>query len=144
MLHARPHTAQVDRVHAIECLGSFIGHVARGSLHAGIVERRIQPPEGGDGLLDHGRYLSLISNIATDANRFVTGGEQVARGGANSSLSDIRERDGSACFCESFGGCQADARSGTRHEDDSALKKQVHNEILSSPTGEFICSIARR
>ena len=41
VLHAGPHTAQVDRVHAIEYLGGFIGHVAWQSLHAGIVERRI-------------------------------------------------------------------------------------------------------
>jgi hypothetical protein len=78
-------------------------------LHAGIIERRVQPAEGGDGLLDHRRHLSLISNIATDANRLVTGGDQIIRGGAKRSLIDIRERDSSARHSEGLGRCQAHA-----------------------------------
>jgi hypothetical protein len=37
-----------------------------GDLHTGIVESRIEATESGDSLLDHRRYLSLVSNIAVN------------------------------------------------------------------------------
>jgi hypothetical protein len=48
-------------------------------------------------------------NIATDANRLMTGGDQIIRGGAKRSLIGIRERDSSARHSEGLGRCQAHA-----------------------------------
>jgi hypothetical protein len=80
-------------------------------------------------------YVSLISDIATDANRLIICGDQVVRGGANRSLIDIRERDGSARLGEGLGRRQAYARSGAGNECDCVLKRQVHSEFLSHRQG---------
>jgi hypothetical protein len=90
VLHAAPDAAQIDGEHAIKVLGAGVSCLRKGALHAGIVERRIQLSETEDGLLDHRCHLSLIRDIATDANRLMAGRDQIVRGGMNRSLIDIR------------------------------------------------------
>jgi hypothetical protein len=69
VFHACPDTAQVDRVDTIQALGRLIGRVTRRNLHAGIVERHVQPTEGGNRALDHRGGLSFICHVAGDAGR---------------------------------------------------------------------------
>jgi hypothetical protein len=44
-----PDAAQIDRVHAVEDLGRFVGGVGRRSLDAGVVEREVELAEARDG-----------------------------------------------------------------------------------------------
>src|SRR6195256_586823 len=48
VLHAIPDAAKIDSVHAIKFLAARVGRFRDRRLDAGIVERRIEPPEGGD------------------------------------------------------------------------------------------------
>src|SRR5213594_4078171 len=62
-----------------------IGDFCHGALNTGVVERRIQPPEGRNRLLYHGFYLRVISHVALYADGFVTGGDQLFGGRASRS-----------------------------------------------------------
>src|SRR5688572_22598402 len=76
VFHAVPDAAQIDPVHALELFSADISHFHGRRLYAGVIERRIETPEGGYRLLDHCCYLSLVSYIAADADRLVTGGDE--------------------------------------------------------------------
>jgi len=65
---------KIDAHHAIEVLGLCIGGLGVGTLHAGIIESRIQPSKSGDSLRDHRRHFTGVGDIATHANRLVAGG----------------------------------------------------------------------
>jgi hypothetical protein len=43
-----------------------------GALHTGIVERRIQSSESGNGFVDQGLYLCFIGDVATHGNGLVS------------------------------------------------------------------------
>jgi hypothetical protein len=76
VLHARPHTAEVDRVHAVEDLGRFVGGVTRRNLDAGVVERHIQPAVGVDRGADGCGDAVLVGDVTFDAEDLVAvGGE---------------------------------------------------------------------
>src|SRR2546421_10680674 len=75
VLHAVPDAAEIDRVHAIEFFAAGISSFNGRRLHASVVVRRIQATEGGYRLLDHGCYVSLVSDIAADSKRFMVGGD---------------------------------------------------------------------
>lgn len=82
MLHAVPDAAEIDCRHAIEFLAAGVRGFHCGRLHAGIVECRVQPAEGGDRPLDHGGHLSLVCDVTDYAGRLVAGRSQLVRGGA--------------------------------------------------------------
>ena len=89
VLHAVPDAAEIDRVHAIEFFAAGISGFHGRRLHAGVVVRRIQSTEGGHSLLDHCCHLSLVSDIATDGNRLMSGGDQFFCCRANRVLVDV-------------------------------------------------------
>jgi hypothetical protein len=64
VLHACPDAAQVDRGHAVEVLGRFIGRIGRGNLDAGVVEGHVESAEGGDGAFHHGGDLGFVRDVA--------------------------------------------------------------------------------
>jgi hypothetical protein len=63
---------------------------AASTLYTGVIERRIQATEGGYSLLDHCRYLSVISYVATDRECFVTLGSQFLGGRTHGLLIPVR------------------------------------------------------
>src|SRR6266478_5693893 len=89
VLHAVPDAAQIDRVNALELFAADISHFQSRRLYAGVIERRIETPEGGYCLRNHRCYFSLVGDIATDANRLVTCGDQLFCGRANRTLIDV-------------------------------------------------------
>src|SRR5205807_9987734 len=89
VLHAVPDAAQIDPVHALELFAADISHFHGRRLYTGVIERRIETPEGGYCLRDHRCYFSLVGDIATDANRLVTGGDEFFCGKANRTLIDV-------------------------------------------------------
>src|SRR5438874_9273390 len=74
VFHAVPDAAQIDPVHALELFATDVSHFHGRRLYAGVIERRIESTKGRYSLLDHCCYLSLVSDIATDADCLVTGG----------------------------------------------------------------------
>src|SRR5438876_849877 len=54
MLHAGPDAAKIDRVDPIEFFSADIGGFERRRLHAGIIERGVEAPEGRNRALEHG------------------------------------------------------------------------------------------
>src|SRR6266508_2869435 len=70
-------------VHTLELFAADISHFHGRRLYAGVIERRIETPEGGYSLRDHRCYFSLVGDIATDANRLVPGGDEFFCCGAN-------------------------------------------------------------
>src|SRR6266567_3115764 len=66
VLHAAPDAAEIDHIHAVELFTAGISGFCERTLHASIVECRIQPSEGGDSLFDHRCHLTLVGNVAAD------------------------------------------------------------------------------
>src|SRR6266550_2596359 len=104
VFHAVPDAAQIDPVHALELFATDVSHFHGRRLYASVIERRIEATKGGYSLLDHCCYFSLVSDIAPDGNRLVTGGDEFFCCGANRFLVDVcqrhcssRLRDGSGC-----------------------------------------------
>jgi hypothetical protein len=60
-----PHTAQIDRHHAVEVLPCGFGRFGNDILNAGIVVSGIESAEGCDRRLDHGRSPSFIGRKRT-------------------------------------------------------------------------------
>src|SRR6266478_6944539 len=75
VFHAVPNAAEIDRVDAVEFFATRIGGLGYRTLHTSIIERGINPSEGGDGLLDHGCHLFLIGYVAANGERPVAPGE---------------------------------------------------------------------
>src|SRR5229473_8618991 len=70
-LHATPHTAKIDRNHAIKVFSGSIGGFHSNILNASIVVSRVEPPERRYGLLNHTFYLSIVSDVAVDGKCLV-------------------------------------------------------------------------
>jgi hypothetical protein len=81
VFHAGPHPAQVDRDDPVEDVGRFVGGVARWNLDAGIVEGEVEPAEGFDGRLHHGRHTVLLGDVTPNTEDPVAGGCQLVCGG---------------------------------------------------------------
>ena len=97
VLHAQPHTAEVDRIHSVELFTCGVGSLNSQTLHTGVVEGCIQASECGDGLFNHCLYLSFIGDIAGDCDCFVTGGSQAVRCSWGCRLIDVNPR-----YCSAF------------------------------------------
>jgi hypothetical protein len=89
VLHAVPDAAQIDPVYAIEFFPAGISGFHGRRLYAGVIKRRIEATKSGYSLLDHCCYLSLVSDIAPNGNRLVTGGNEFFCRGANGILVDV-------------------------------------------------------
>jgi len=74
VLHAGSDAPQVDRVHAVEGLGRFVGGVGRRGLDAGVVEREVEPAEARRGPVYERGDLLLVGDVAVDAERLVARG----------------------------------------------------------------------
>src|SRR5438876_6712139 len=141
VLHAAKHRPEIDGVHAVEFRHAGIGDFCHGALNTGVVERRIQPPEGRNRLPYHGFYLRVISHVALYADGFVTAGDQLFGGRASRSFIDVRQRH----RCTFRGKCprsgQAHAGAGPCDERDFVLKRQIHGFLSQSarliPEGRF-------
>src|SRR5438128_7490906 len=125
VFHAAPDAAEIDRDGAIEFVAAGVGGLHGRSLHAGIVERRIQPTEGGHRLVEHGLDLRFIGHVAAKRHRFVTCGEQLLCSRPCRSLIDICHDHGRARGSESLRGHEPDALSGAGHERYLTFEGQV-------------------
>jgi hypothetical protein len=79
VFHARPDTAEVDRVDPIEHFSRLVGGIAGRDLDSGVVERHVEPAErvdrGPDGVGDAG----LLGHVALDTEDLVPCCSQPAR-----------------------------------------------------------------
>ena len=107
VLHAGPDAAQVDRVHAVEGFGRFVGRIGRRSLDAGVVEREVEPAESVDRALDQGGDLLLVGHVADDVQRLVTRSGQLLGRGPDRLFVAIGEPDGSPRLGERLRGGEA-------------------------------------
>jgi hypothetical protein len=123
ILHAVPHAAQIDPVYAVEFLAGHISQFHSSRLYAGVVEGRIEATEGGYSLRNHRCYLSFVRDIATDANRLVTAGNEFFCCGANRILVNVGKSHRSSGFREGFRCHQPHARGGASNECDFVLKR---------------------
>ena len=110
MLHAGKDAAQIDRDDPVEIAAFCIGGFRHGDMDAGVIESRIETPEGGYGLCDHGRRVRLVLDGTADADRLVASGDQLVGCGPGRILIDVRDRYRRAGFGKRSRGCQADAR----------------------------------
>ncbi len=94
VFHAGPDAAQVDRVHAVEDLGRFVGGVGRRSLDAGVVEREVEPAEARHGAFYKCGDLLLVGHVAYDAERLTARGGQLGRRGPEGLLVAVGKHDG--------------------------------------------------
>src|SRR6266576_5756953 len=118
VLHAVPDAAQIDPVYAIEFFPAGISHFHGRRLYTGVIERRIEATEGGYSLRNHRCYLSLIRDVATDANRLVTGGNEFFCRSANRSLVDVCQRHRSSRLREISRSGQTHTRTRAGYECD--------------------------
>jgi hypothetical protein len=94
VFHKRPDAAQVDRVHAVEGLGRFVGGVGRRGLDAGVVEREVEPAEARHGPVYERGDLLLVGHVAGDAERLTVRGGQLGRRGPEGLLVAVGKHDG--------------------------------------------------
>jgi len=116
VLHARPHTAEVDRVHAVEDLGRFVGGVTRRNLDAGVVERHVQPAVGVDRGADGCGDAVLVGDVTFDAEDLVAVGGELACDGHEGVMVDVGEHDGGASVSECLDCSQAHTGAGAGDE----------------------------
>jgi hypothetical protein len=93
LLKAKPNgdrRASTDLAVTKQSLASSSLPTGLGDLHSGAVVGRIQSTEGGDSLRDHCCHSSLVSDIAADGNRLVTGGDQFFYRRTNRIFVDVR------------------------------------------------------
>ncbi len=119
-----------------------VGRVSGPDLDAGIVERHVESPEGVDRALDEGGDLSLVGHVAGDAERLMTGGDQLVGGCAERILVDVGEHDGGAGCGEGAGGVTPHARAGAGDDGDVAAKVVgwVHCLLPRGSAGRPGCS----
>ncbi len=108
---------------AIEFFPSGISGFHGRRLYAGIIERGIEATEGGYSLRNHRCYLSLVRDIATDANRLVTGGNEFFCRRANRVLVNVGKSHRSSRFREGFRCHQPHARGSASNECDFVFKR---------------------
>ena len=125
VFHAAPDAAEIDRDGAIEFVAAGVGGLHGRSLHAGIVERRIQPTEGGHRLVEHGLDLRFIGHVAANRHRFVTCGEQLLCSRPCRSFIDICHNHCRARGSESLRGREPNALTGAGHERHLTFVGQV-------------------
>jgi hypothetical protein len=94
-----------------------------GGLDASVVERHVQPTEGGHRLVDHRVDLVLLGDVADHTERLVAGGGQVLGSGAKGGFVDVGQDDGGAGFSEGLRGGQA--HSGAAPGDQGDLTGEV-------------------
>jgi hypothetical protein len=109
--------------HALEFFAADISHFHGRRLYPGIVERRIEATEGGYSLRDHCCYFSLVGDIAPDANRLVSGGDEFFCCRANRILVDVCQRHRSSRLREGSSGHQTHARARASDEGDFVFKR---------------------
>src|SRR6266850_6802549 len=76
VFHAVPDAAQIDPIHALELFATDVSHFHGRRLYASVIERRVKTTEGGYSLRNHRCYFRLVRDIAPDAKRLVTGGDE--------------------------------------------------------------------
>jgi hypothetical protein len=108
---------------AIELFAADISEFDGWRLDAGVIERSIQAPKDRYSLLDHCCHLSLISDIASNGNRLVTGGDEFFCCRANRILIDVGQRHRRSRLREGFGCYQAHARASSGNERNFVLKR---------------------
>jgi hypothetical protein len=97
VLHAAPHTTQVDSDDSVPLVAGAVGDRCNPSYHPGVVERGIESTALADGAIDHRRHISVITDVATDGECRVT-----------ASTSD----SASACTARSFTSASTTAAPG--------------------------------
>ena len=111
------HTAaQVDRIDPVEDGGGFVGGIAGWNLDAGVVEGKVEPAEGVDGRLHHGRHAVLVGDVTTNTKDPVAGGCQLVCGGTQRGLVDVCDDDRGPGLGERACGGKAHAGASTGHE----------------------------
>ena len=73
MFHTDPDASVIDGVNVLEIFAYGIRCFHGGNLYAGIVERRVQATESGNGLIDHSCDLGLVGDIAVNRHRLMAG-----------------------------------------------------------------------
>ena len=94
----------------------FVRGIAGWNLDAGVVERHVEPAEGVDGRLDHGRHAVLVGHVTTNTKDPVSGGSQLVGGRTERDLVDVRDDDRGPGLGERACGGKAHAGAPTRHE----------------------------
>src|SRR5882724_981920 len=126
MLHAVPDSPQVDRDDTVEFLAAGISSVDRRTLHAGIVERSIQPSKGIHGLFDHRRDFVFVRDVTAHGQHpMPSGGELVCCGTRGAGI-HVREHDRGSRLGERLGSHQAHAGCRTGYQGDSIYKRLVY------------------
>ena len=93
VFHASPHTAQVDRVQAVERLCGLGGQCAGMTGDTRIVEGHVQPAVGSHGVLDHLGHLCLVGYIASNSLDSVSSSDQFAGLALQQSFVDVRQHN---------------------------------------------------
>jgi hypothetical protein len=106
VLHRRPDPPVIEAVEPVDVAGLFLGDAGVGNLDAGIVERRIEPPERRHGLGNRGRDLVLVGDIAGEGEHLVPGRGQIVGGRLGSVGVEVDQRHGGAGLRECMGGGQ--------------------------------------
>jgi len=122
VLHAVPNSAEIDRNHSIEIFATCISGFRDRTLHAGVIERRIEPAKGGHGLLHHRLHLRLISHIAARGNGLVTGGDQLLGCLLNCSFVHVRQHHRGALRSKRLRRGQSHARASASDKCDLVFK----------------------
>ena len=113
MLHAGPDAAKIDRVDPIEFFSADIGGFERRRLHAGIVERGVEAPEGRNRALDHGSHIGLVGDVAADAHGPAACAGQLVRCRYDSVFINVDQGDRRARIRKRFRRRQSHSRSGS-------------------------------
>jgi hypothetical protein len=127
VLHACPDAELVDRRHALEVLGRFVGGIARRHLDAGIVERHVEPAIFGNRPINCGGDLRLVRHVAGHADRNAAFLDDLRRFLRGKIPVAIGQHHGRAVLCEGAGGGEAHAHR--RAGDQSHLTREVIGRI---------------
>jgi hypothetical protein len=126
MFHASPDATQIDGVNPIEFFARNVGSLNRRRLHAGIVERGIQPAEFRHGPFDRCGDIAFVGDVALNPDRLMASRHQFFGYLAHGVFAYIDQRDGRAGPCKSLRGGQTHAGCSAGDQRDLVLERQIH------------------
>ena len=131
VLQAQEYAREIDSQHGVERgLTEFVQALASrangSSGNAGIVERAVDPPIGGDGARHHRGHIGFHGYVAPDRNGLTAGRVDQGDGCSRVLLGTVGHRHARALACHRKRSRPSDARGPAGHQRHLAIENACH------------------
>ena len=114
----------------IEFVQALASRANGSSGNAGIVERTVDPPIGGDSARHHRSHIGFHGDVTTDCNRLAAGRVDQGDGCCRVLLGAVGHRHARALACHRKRSRPSDARGAAGHQRHLAIEDAWHVVFL--------------